>query len=90
LDVINPSVSKDFQDLNKNNVFLVDADVVLTQQAALRQASSSLSTPKRGNASHLCIGIRKPGLAVTTDKGVNFDKLKKFTDKMKPINQRHN
>jgi len=87
LDIINPRVKvRTFhEDLNKNNIFLVDADVVI-DATGNPEASELISehTKKKKTPLIHALASASQGLVVTSDKGINFDKIKKLTDKIKP------
>jgi len=90
LDEINPSVKvKTFhEDLNKNNIFLIDADVVI-DATGNPETSELISeyTKKKKIPLIYAIASGSQGLIITSDKGINFDKLKKLVDKMKPTDE---
>jgi len=90
LDIINPGIKvRTFhEDLNKNNIFLIDADVVI-DATGNTEASKLISehTKKKKIPLIFTIASGSQGLVITSDKGINFDKLKKITDKLKPTNE---
>jgi molybdopterin/thiamine biosynthesis adenylyltransferase len=90
LDIINPRVKvRTFhEDLNKNNVFLVDADVVIDATGDLETSELIAEhTKKKKMPLIFVVASGSQGLVVTSDKGINFDKLGKLTGKMKPIDE---
>ncbi|MBN2052950.1 ThiF family adenylyltransferase [Candidatus Woesearchaeota archaeon] len=86
LDVINPRVKvRTFhEDLNKNNIFLIDADVVI-DATGNAEASEMISehTKKKKMPLIYTISSGSQGLVITSDKGINFSKLKKISGKIK-------
>ncbi|HJX05115.1 MAG TPA: ThiF family adenylyltransferase [Candidatus Nanoarchaeia archaeon] len=88
LEKINPGVKvKTFhEDLTKNNVFLVDADVVV-DVTGNPEASKLISDYAKKKKLPLIFALASAsqGLVATSDKGINLDKLKKITDKIKPV-----
>jgi adenylyltransferase/sulfurtransferase len=90
LDQINPGVKvKTFhEDLNKNNVFLIDADAVIDTTGNL-EASKLIAEHAKKKKLPLIYAVASGsrGLVITSDKGINFDKLKKLIDKMKPTDE---
>ena len=90
LEQINPAVKvKTFhEDLTKNNIFLVDADVVV-DATGNPEASELISAYAKKKKVPLIFALASAsqGLVATSDKGINFAKLKKLTDKIKPVDE---
>jgi molybdopterin/thiamine biosynthesis adenylyltransferase len=90
LDEINPHVKvKTFhEDLTKNNIFLIDADAVIDVTGD-RETSEMISeyTKKKKTPLIYAIASGSQGLVVTSDKGINFEKLRKISDKIKPTDE---
>jgi len=90
LDTINPRVKvKTFhEDLNKNNIFLIDADVIIDVTGNMETSELiSEHTKKKKIPVVYAIASGSQGLVITSDKGINFAKLKKIIDKIKPTDE---
>ena len=76
------------EDLSKNNVFLVDADVVV-DLTANEEASELISdyAKKKKLPLILAMASGSQGLMATSDKGINIAKLKKSMDKLKDVDE---
>jgi adenylyltransferase/sulfurtransferase len=76
------------EDLSKNNVFLVDADVVV-DLTANEEASELISdyAKKKKLPLILALASGSQGLMATNDKGINIAKLKKSMDKLKDVDE---
>ena len=90
LDQINKNIKvRTFhEDLNKNNIFLIEADAIIDATGNLETSkliSEHVKKKKLPLIYVLASGSR--GLVITSDKGISFDKLKKFIDKMKPTDE---
>lgn len=90
LETINPKIKvKTFhEDLNKNNIFLVDADVVIDLTA--NQETSELISEyckKKKIPLILALASGSQGLVAATDKGFNFSKLSKITSRFKDVDE---
>jgi adenylyltransferase/sulfurtransferase len=90
LDQINQNIKvRTFhEDLNKNNIFLIEADAIIDATGNLETSkliSEHVKKKKLPLVYVLASGSR--GLVITSDKGISFDKLKKFIDKMKPTDE---
>ncbi|MBN2459850.1 ThiF family adenylyltransferase [Candidatus Woesearchaeota archaeon] len=74
------------EDLTKNNIFLVDADVVV-DLTANEEASELISDycKKKKLPLILALASGSQGLMATSDKGLNLAKLKKSMDKLKDV-----
>jgi len=88
LEEINPGVKvRTFhEDLNKNNLYLLDADVVIDATGE-RSVSEMISdyTKKKKIPLIYALASGSEGLILTSDKGINFAKVQKMIDKMKPV-----
>jgi len=90
LEQINPhaKVRTFHEDLNKNNVYLVDADVVIDATGNMETSKLiSEQTKKKKTPLVYALASGSQGLVVTSDKGINFEKLKKIIGKMRPVNE---
>lgn len=90
LDIINPAVKvRTFhEDLTKNNVFLVDADVIIDATGNL-ETSELIAEHAKKKKTPLIYSMASggQGIVITSDKGINFDKLGKTIDKIKPADE---
>lgn len=90
LEQINPKVKvKTFhEDLSKNNIFLIESDVVVDATGNLETSKLVCEHSKEKKIpSIFALDSGSQGLVVTSDKGIKIDKLKKFVDKLKPISK---
>ena len=90
LDQINPKVKvRTFhEDLNKHNIFLIEADAIIDTTANLETSKLICEHSKKKKIPCIfAVNSASQGLVITCDKGLNFDKLKKHIDKMKPIDE---
>lgn len=90
LEQINPKVKvRTFhEDLTKNNTFLIEADAVI--DATGDKETNKLiceHIKKKKIPAIFAVNSGSQGLVVTCDKGIKYDKLRKYIDKLKPINQ---
>ncbi len=90
LEEINPSVKvRTFhEDLNKNNLYLLDADVVIDATGE-QEVSEMISdyTKKKKIPLIYALASGSEGLILTSDKGINFAKIQKILDRMKPVSE---
>ncbi|MBW2991029.1 ThiF family adenylyltransferase [Candidatus Woesearchaeota archaeon] len=90
LELINPKVKvRTFhEDLTKNNIFLIEADAVIdaTGDAETSQLICA-HVKKKKIPSIFAVDSGSQGLVVTCDKGIKYEKLKKYIDKLKPIDE---
>ena len=90
LEQINPKVKvRTFhEDLTKNNIFLIEADVVIDATRNL-ETSKLISdhTKKKKIPLIFTVDSGSQGLVITSDKGINSDKLKKLLSKIKPTDE---
>lgn len=90
LEEINPSVKvRTFhEDLNKNNLYLLDSDVVIDATGD-REVSEMISDYTRKKKIPLIYALASgsEGLILTSDKGVNFAKIQKMIEKMRPVSE---
>jgi sulfur carrier protein ThiS adenylyltransferase len=90
LDQINPGIKiKTFhEDLNKNNVFLIEADAIIDATGNLETSKLISEHAKKKKLPLIyTVASGSQGLVITSDKGISFDKLRKFIDKMKPTDE---
>ncbi|MFH0869687.1 MAG: ThiF family adenylyltransferase [archaeon] len=90
LEQINPHIKvRTFhEDINRSNVYLVDADVVIDATGNLETSKLiSEQTKKKKIPLVFALASGSQGLVVASDRGINFDKLKKIIGKMKPVNE---
>ena len=90
LEQINPKVKvRTFhEDLTKNNIFLVEADAVINTTANFETGKLiSEHAKKKKIPCIFALNSGSQGLVITCDKGLNLDKLKKHSDKIKPIDE---
>jgi|WetSurMetagenome_2_1015567.scaffolds.fasta_scaffold198208_2 molybdopterin/thiamine biosynthesis adenylyltransferase len=91
LEMINPSakVRTFHEDLTKNNIYLIDADIVVDATGDLETSKLiSEETKKKKIPLIYAVVSGGQGLVIATDKGVNLDKIKPSLDKMKPIEEK--
>jgi molybdopterin/thiamine biosynthesis adenylyltransferase len=90
LEEINPGVKvRTFhEDLNKNNLYLLDADAVIDATGE-KNISEMISdyTKKKKIPMIYALASGSEGLILTSDKGIDFAKLHKLIEKMKPVNE---
>ncbi|MBN2141868.1 ThiF family adenylyltransferase [Candidatus Woesearchaeota archaeon] len=90
LEVINPQakVRTFHEELTKNNIYLIDADVVIDATGDMETSKLiSEETKKKKNIMIYTAVSGSKGIVATTDKGVALDKLKPTLAKMKPISE---
>jgi sulfur carrier protein ThiS adenylyltransferase len=90
LEQMNPAVKvRTFhEDLTKNNIYLIDADVVVDATGDL-ETSRLISEETRKKKTPLLYSVvsGSQGIIVATDKGHKLEKIKPALDKMKPIEE---
>lgn len=90
LEQINPKVKvRTFhEDLGKNNVFLIESDVVIDSTGNLETSRLICEHAKKKKIPQIfAVDSGSQGLVITSDKGVNFEKLKSCVTKLKPIEE---
>ncbi|MBU1198955.1 MAG: ThiF family adenylyltransferase [Nanoarchaeota archaeon] len=90
LEQINPEVKvRTFhEDLTKNNLYLIESDAVVDATGNLETGKLiSDHAKKKKIPCVFAVDSGSQGFIISTDKGVNIDKLKKLLDKMKPIKE---
>ena len=90
LEQINPKVKvKTFhEDLNKNNIFLIESDVIVDVTGDPETSKLICDYAKKKKIFCIfAVNSGSRGLVITSDNGMNFEKLRKFVDKMKPIRE---
>jgi molybdopterin/thiamine biosynthesis adenylyltransferase len=90
LEQINPKVKvRTFhEDLTKNNIYLIDADIVVDATGDLETTKLISDETKKKKTPLIYAAISgSQGVVITTDKGVNLEKIKPILDKMKPIEE---
>ena len=90
LEQINPKVKvRTFhEDLNKNNIFLVESDVVVDTTGRLETSKLIFDHAKKKKITAIyAVNSGSQGLVVTSDKGLKFEKLRKHVDKMKSVDE---
>ena len=90
LETINPKakVRTFHEDLGKQNIYLIDADVVVDATGDLKTAQLISDEAKKKKTPMIFSAVSgSQGLIVTSDKGISIDKVKAAMSKMKPIDE---
>jgi molybdopterin/thiamine biosynthesis adenylyltransferase len=74
------------EDLTRNNIYLIDADLVIDVTGNFETSRLISEETKRKKTPFIFAAVSgSQGLIATTDKGINMDKLKPMLDRMKPV-----
>ncbi|KYK26219.1 hypothetical protein AYK26_05415 [Euryarchaeota archaeon SM23-78] len=90
LEKMNPKLKvKTFhEDLTKNNIFLIEADIIIDATGDLETSKLIAEHAKKKKIPLIfAVDSGSQGLVITSDKGINFEKLKALVNKMKPIDE---
>jgi molybdopterin-synthase adenylyltransferase len=88
LELINPKakVRTFHEDLTKNNMYLIDADIVIDATGNLETTKLISDEAKKKKIPMIYAVVSgSQGIVATSDKGMPVEKIKPILDKMKPI-----